>query len=142
MTNSNQIQDQDLSYNMCSRVVGAEFTAGPKAEIFTITFNNENVEGEDHVVIESELFRCEDGEFDGGDDTDILAFLKKAGLEDALPHNAIEYEDPNERRRWVYGDVICDAVQCVVGKYGVQDSYGVGLGMGCEEIYTWLGLEF
>ena len=142
MIDSNQSQDQDLRYNMNVRDVSATFTAGPKAAKFSISFRNENVEGDETIVVESELFHYEHGECDRVDDTEILAFLQKAGLEDALPECTDVYGDPNERRRWVYGDVVCDAVECVVGKYGRKDSCGVGLGMGCEDIYSWLGLDY
>ena len=144
MIDSNQSQDQDLGYNMCSRAVRATFTAGPKAAKFTISFSNENVEGDETIVIESDFFRYEGGECDGVADAVILFFLQKAGLEDALPERAgdIIDEDPDERRRWVYGDVIYDAVECVLDEYGHEDDCGVGLGMGCEDIYSWLGLDY
>ena len=141
MIDSNQSQDQDLRYNMNVRDVSATFTAGPKAAKFSISFRNENVEGDETIVVESELFHYEHGECDGVDDTEILAFLQKAGLEDALPECTDVYGDPNERRRWVYGDVVRDAVTFVIGKYGQQDSCSVGLGMSYGDIYSWLGLD-
>ena len=143
MIDSNQSQDQDLGYNMCSRDVSATFTAGPKAAKFSISFSNENVEGDETIVVESDLFRYEDNECDDIDDEEILAFLTKAGLQDAVPQRANgDYSDPAVRRRWVYGDVVYDAVGCVLEKYGYQDAYGVDLGMGQEDMYGWLGLEY
>ena len=61
MVDSNQTQDQDCSYNMCSRSVEASFTAGPKAMPFSISFENEDVEGDETIRIECELFIYEDG---------------------------------------------------------------------------------
>lgn len=42
---------------------------------------------------------------------------------------------PEERRRWVLGDVIYDAVGLVLEKYGHEDSCGVALGMGEDCAY-------
>ena len=50
--------------------------------------------------------------------------------------------EPTERRRWVLGDVIYDAVGLVLEKYGHEDSCGVALGMGEECAYGWLGLDY
>lgn len=143
MVDSNQSQDQDVGYNMCSRSVDSTFTVGPKAVKFSIRFSNENVEGDETILVESDLFRYEDDEFGEVTDADIGDFLLRAGLQDALPERASgECSDPAVRRRWVYGDVVCDAVECVVAKYGHEDGCGVGLGMNCESIYGWLGLEY
>ena len=88
MIDSNQSQDQDLRYNMNVRDVSATFTAGPKAAKFSISFSNENVEGDETILVRSELFRYEDGTCDKVTNAEILAFLQKAGLEDALPERA------------------------------------------------------
>ena len=73
--------------------------------------------------------------------------LIKAGLQNALPQRASpdvhdDSMEEDERLRWVYGDVIFDAVQEVAKKHGWQDSYGVGLGMSAHDIFGWLGLEY
>ena len=46
------------------------------------------------------------------------------------------------RRRWVYADIVYDAVELVTDKYGIEDSCGVNLGMHCENMYGWLGLDY
>lgn len=143
MVDSNQTQDQDLGYNMCSRSVEASFTAGPKSMPFSISFENEDVEGDQTIRIESELFIYEDGACGEVADDEIEKFLEKAGLQEAQPQRATgDFSDPAERRRWVYADVIYDAIELVIDKYGSEDSCGVDLGMGCEDIYDWLGLDY
>ena len=144
MVDSNQTQDQDLGYNMCSRSVEASFTAGPKAMPFSISFENEDVEGDQTIRIESELFIFEDGECGEVADDEIEKFLEKAGLQEAQPQRATDddFSDPAERRRWVYADVVYDAIELVIDKHGSEDSCGVGLGMCCEDIYGWLGLDY
>ena len=52
---------------------------------------------------------------------EIAGFVKKAGLRNGLPQRVTAEELAlQERRRWVYGDVIVDAVKLVVGKYGLS----------------------
>ena len=54
---------------------------------------------------------------------EIAEFLKMAGLRNGLSQRATTEElTREERRRWVYGDVIVDAVKLVVSKYGHEDS--------------------
>jgi hypothetical protein len=139
---SNQSQDQDVGCNMCSRSVDASFTAGPKAAAFTISFSCEDMEGDETIVVESELFHYEEGDCSDVSDDEIAEFLQKAGLFDARSKHAEDDESDAQRRRWVYGEVICDAVELVVDKHGHQDNCGVGLGMGSEDIYGWLGMEY
>ncbi len=81
----------------------------------------------------------------------MAAFLTAAGLQDAKPQRASSGVADSverrrwvlgdvERRRWVLGDVIYDAVGVVESKYGGDDNCGLGLGMGKECAYEWLGL--
>ena len=137
MTKSNQSQDQDLNYNMNSRSVDANFTVGK--EKFAIHFSNENVEGDETICIESELFRVEDGCMEEITDAEIVAFLKKAGIENAKSNN---WDGEASMQRWVYGDILCCAIEWVEEKYGRQCSLGVSLGIYPEEIYQFLELEY
>jgi len=152
LVDSNQSQDQDVRRNMCSRSVSAEFTAGPNRRPFSMSFENENVDGEETITIYGPCFFFDEVqpsqftfEFD---DDEIEEFLMAAGLHDSQPEaKPEEYELPNnmtpqERRRWVLGDVICDAVGLVHDKYGTEDSCGVGLGMGQYCAYGWLGFKY
>ena len=142
LIDSNQTQDQDVSYNMCSRCVTASFTAGPNAAEFEITFECEDIEGDQTIKVESDLFLFEDLKCGEVDDSEIAEFLRDAGLSNCVPDKCDEPADEDERRRWVYGDVVCEAVGLVLKKYGFQDSCGVELGMGAEDIYGWLSLDY
>lgn len=144
MTSSNQSQDQDVGYNMCSRDVDATFTAGPNAAEFSISFSNENVEGDETITVESDLFILEEGDFGEVTDVEITEFLKKAGLFEVKTRNSESEDDADDatRRRWAYADVISEAIELVVEKYGYEDNCGVFLGMGSEDIYGLLGLNY
>ena len=48
---------------------------------------------------------------------------------------------PEKRRRFVYAEVICDAVELVGCEHGYENELGVALGMTAEQIYGLLGLE-
>eukprot|EP01051_Picozoa_sp_SAG22_P015284 SAG22_NODE_1973_length_3224_cov_1.443840_2_plen_146_part_00 len=143
LTDSNESQDQDVSYNMCSRRVTAQFTARPDRKSFSMGFDNENVEGDETIdTVSGPCLFLEEGE---SRDASILKFLTAAGLADAQAERpGADTDDmaPEERRRWVLGGVIYDAVGLVLKKYRHQDSYGVALGMGQECAYGWLGLEY
>merc|ERR1712185_357021 len=127
---------------MCSRNVASTLTAGPKAAAFTISFSCENMEGDETIVVESELFRYEEGDVSDVSDDEIADFLRKAGLLDARSKHVEDDDSDAQRRRWVYGEVICDAVELVIDKHGHEDDCGVRLGMGSEDIYGWLGMEY
>mmetsp|Transcript_3741 Transcript_3741/g.3895 ORF Transcript_3741/g.3895 Transcript_3741/m.3895 type:complete len:202 (+) Transcript_3741:92-697(+) len=143
MTKSNENQDHDTGYNMCSRSVNASFTAGPNTAPFSINFENENVEGDDNIKVESELFTFEDGEFSDVADDKIDEFLESAGLIDATPkNNDSKTFTIEERRRWVFAEMIDEAIVLVLDEYGSTDSCGVGLGMNEEDIYGHLGLDY
>lgn len=143
LVDSNQSQDQDVRHNMCSRSVSADFTAGPNRHPFSMSFDNENEEGEETITIFGPCFEFDEGKRIGFDDKEVEAFLTAAGLEDAQPLRAsCGVTDPIERRRWVLGDVIYDAVGLVESKYGCEDNCGVGLGMGQDSAYEWLGLPY
>ena len=78
-------------------------------------------EEDSKIEISSELFKfsTEDG-CDEVTDAKIEDFLEKAGLSDRTPRlGADDYQSRNEeeRRRWVYGDVIAEAVVLVRDKY-------------------------
>mmetsp|Transcript_35582 Transcript_35582/g.40524 ORF Transcript_35582/g.40524 Transcript_35582/m.40524 type:complete len:208 (+) Transcript_35582:171-794(+) len=143
MTDSNESQDQDLSCNMCSREVDAYFTCGPNAAEFSIHFSNENIEGDETIVVESDLFRLEAGKVEEVGNEDITEFLKDAGLYGVQTRNSKgeDITDDAERRRWNYADIISEAVDLVLEKYGLEDSCGVALGMGSDCIYRHLGLN-
>lgn len=85
------------------------------------------------------------------DDNEIEAFLLAAGLQDAQPERA--YNDdipphersdmtPQERRRWLLGDVIYNAVDLVKEKCRDTNSNDLGLGMEQVDAYEWLGLKY
>ena len=106
-----------------------------------MSFDNENEEGEETITIFGPCFEFDEGKRIGFDDKEVEAFLTAAGLEDAQPLRAsCGVTDPIQRRRWVLGDVIYDAVGLVESKYGGDDNCGLGLGMGKECAYEWLGL--
>ena len=98
---------------MCSRSIRAHFTAGPKAATFSIDFSTESDEGAEEIVVESGLFSYDSPQ--GGrsvkvKDDEISEFLQEAGLYEAITEHVEEEDEPSERRRWVYGDVIHDAI--------------------------------
>lgn len=145
MTESNEHQDQELGYNMCSREVTSHFTAGPEKTKFSISFSNKNIEGDETIVVESELFILEEGSFGEVSDKEIGAFLTKAGLYGAHTQNNgkdCDAKNDTERRRWAYADVIREAIELVEAKYGQEDSCGVGLGMVSDDIFGHLGLNY
>jgi hypothetical protein len=147
LIDSNEYQDQDVSCNMCSRSVSAKFTVGPNRHPFDMSFDNENEDGEETIKIDGPCF-----EFRSGiknpvvfHDDKIEAFLIAAGLEAAQPARAPNYScsmTAQERWRWLLGDVIHDAVALVCGEHGYEDNCGVSLGMGQEDVYGWLGLQY
>ena len=145
MIDSNESQDGDVAYNTYERMIDAKFTAGPNAAKFSIWIRNVNREGTEELTVSSDLFYYESKQFSGDNDDDILNFLKKAGLEDAQADES-EYEyhtgekctDENERRRFVYAEVIADAIHCIIEKYGEEDNMGVSLGISSSDIYTWV----
>ena len=143
MTSSNQSQDQDVGRNMASREVDASFTAGPEAAEFTISFSNEDQEDFfSWIRVESELFLLEDSDFGEVSDEEIGKFLTKAGLYSARTRNGKDAKDDAERRRWAYAEVLNEAIELVREKYGHQCSLGVNLGIDCENIYGFLGLDY
>jgi hypothetical protein len=145
MTASNEHQDQDMGYNICSREVTAQFTAGPEGAKFSISFSNKNVEGDQTIVVESELFNLEEDSFSEVSDEEIGMFLTKAGLYGAHTcHNGkdCDAKDDAERRRWAYADVISEAIKLVEEKYGHEDSCGVELGMSSDDIFGHLDLQY
>ena len=148
LVDSNQRQDQDVRRNMCSRSVSAEFTAGPNRHPFSMSFENENVDGEETITIDGPCLLFDQVQPVRFEDDEIEQFLMAAGLHDAQPvARPEECELPNnmspqEWRRWVLGDVIYDAVGLVHDKYGTEDSCGVGLGMGQYCAYGWLGFNY
>ena len=71
------------------------------------------------AVIDSDLFMVEDDSCEEVDDEDIDEFLQRAGLLDARPQRPRNDDgdlSTARRRRWVYGDVIYDAVGLVEEK--------------------------
>ena len=142
---SNESQDGDVAYNTYERMIDAKFTAGPNAAKFSIWIRNVNREDTEELTVSSDLFYYESEKFRGDDDDDILKFLQKAGLEDARPEDYENYvadencDDENERRRFVYAEVIADAICCIYEKYGEEDNMGVSLGISPSNIYTWMG---
>jgi hypothetical protein len=141
LVDCSQSQDQDARRNTCFRCVSADFTAGRHRHSFSMSFRNQNEEGEETITIFGPCFEFKKGKVTGFDDQKVEAFLAAAGLADAQPQRArCGVADVTERRRWVLGDVIYDAVGLVESKYGGDDSCGLGLGMGRECAYEWLGL--
>ena len=49
-------------------------------------------------------------------DANILAFLKEAGLENVQSPKCIEGGSIHERREWVYGDIMSQAIQMLIDK--------------------------
>ena len=141
---SNQ-EPWDEEYERYNMHVSAEFTAGPQAATFSISFYFKDVEGKLIIEVESDLFTYNGYHYNGNgdhsipefDDDDIESFLRDAGLSEALPQRArrLRHEDDNmpdyTRRSWVFGDVIYDAVGLVKKKHGL-------LGMDKDTIYSWL----
>jgi hypothetical protein len=143
LVDSSHSQDQDVRRSMCFRSVSAHFTAGPCRHPFSMSFDNKNEEGEERITIVGPCFKFREGKLIGFDDKEVAAFLTAAGLQDAKPQRASSgVADSVERRRWVLGDVIYDAVGLVESKYGGDDNCGLGLGMGKECAYEWLGLLY
>jgi hypothetical protein len=166
MKNSTEEPEVNDRNNTRSRTVCASFTAGPNAASFSIIFTNvEDDESDETVVIESELFHIEDDNFFEVSNDRIEVFLNKAGLENVVSLNwddddededgddygygyltdnekeIIRKEKKLRRNRWVYGEVIEDAISLVINKYGHMDRYGLGLGMSEDDIYDHLGLR-
>jgi len=80
-------------------------------------------------------------------DGKIAAFLEKAGLSEKPPERGGDcmrhvYADlsAEERRRYVYAEVICNAIEEVESKH--ESALGVGLGMHAEAIYSHLGVDY
>jgi len=151
LVDSNQRQDQDLYQNMCTRQVEAKFTAGPKAAPFGILFNVTDYEGDEEVMIDSELFSIEMA----GDETmkdcfraptveDIDDFLTQAGLRAAQTRLTAGKKDLDDRLRmkFVYAEVIREALDLVGEKHGWQDDCGIGLGLGSDDIYELFNLDY
>ena len=163
-------QEQDEEYEGYDMRVSAEFTAGPQAARFSISFYCKDVgrvafrlQGHLTIAVESDLFTYKQDEhgdesISDFDDDAIESFLRDAGLSEALPQRCpgkwydVDNLSDEERRRWVYGDVIYDAVGLVQEKHGFRENYppchgfrGCGmslLGMDKQNIYWWLGLEY
>ena len=143
---SNEIQEQDEG---CERMITASFTAGPKAAAFEIKFHCQSFDPEEGVetaVIDSDLFMVEDDSCEEVDNEDIDEFLQRAGLLDARPQRPRNDDgdlSTARRRRWVYGDVIYDAVGLVEEKHPPpEDDCGLGIGMSEPDIYGYLGLPW
>lgn len=75
---------------------------------------------------------------------EIDEFLTKAGLIGAQTRITCERDNINEttRKRFVYAEVINEALELIGEKHGWEDSCGVELGMGNEEIYGLVGLDY
>ena len=110
---------------MCSRSVTAEFTAGPNRHPFYMSFDNEDIDGKETITVTGPCFaieaedECPPHDFTVEfEDNEIEQFLVAAGLEDAQPERAASgIMSPQQRRRWLLGDVIHDAVGLVEDKY-------------------------
>eukprot|EP00977_Amphora_coffeiformis_P003198 scaffold597_cov176-Amphora_coffeaeformis.AAC.4 len=149
---SNQSQRQNTRRNMCSRHVDAKFTAGPKAAPFSISFSVTDTEGEQEVMIDSELFTiemCSDDtmkeSFSAPSDEKINNFLTLAGLsavETRVTAGKRTSLDDMTRKKFVYSQVINEALELVGEKHGWDDDCGVGLGLGNEEIYELFELDY
>ena len=153
----------DAPYSMCSRHVSAKFTVGPKSHPFSMDCDATNDDGNITITISRPCFYFEDDEgtrpagweeadaWPEFDDNEIEAFSLAVGLQYAQPERA--YNDdipphersdmtPQERRRWLLGDVIYNAVDLVKEKCRDTNSNDLGLGMEQVDAYEWLGLKY
>ena len=151
LIDSNQSQDQDLGHNMCSRAISAKFTAGPNQTPFSIDISVVDYEGEDNITISSELFEAQkeesDHELDFGEisNEDVDAFLVNAGF-GLKPLTRITADgkdrDVTVLRRFAYAEIMNEAFGLIGEKHGWEDGCGLGLGIGNEEIYGLMGLDY
>lgn len=149
LVDSNQTQHQDVSCNLCVRHVKAVFSVGPKKYKFSISFRNENVEGDEKIVVDSELFLFEEGEVVFAPDVSIIkAFFTSCGLANVVPEGYDDDNDDNdddddsdekdERTKIAFCQMIREAIELVEKKYGVEDNCGVSLGMTSDQIFDWV----
>jgi len=130
--------------------VSAEFTAGPRGKAhFKLTFDVEDNDSDKRIAVDGIMQYSRDDTSSKKErhgkykDMEIREFLKKAELLDAVPdpeYAGTEYSE-TERLRWVYGDVVREAIELVEGKHGVVNGWDLGLGVGSETIYGHLGLK-
>ena len=153
LVDSNESQDQDLGWNTCSRSISAKFTAGPNRTPFSIDISVDDIEGQETIDIGSELFHVmkehEDTDKsleDAASPKDIDDFLVKSGLgltpRTRITANRTDEKDEAVLKRYAYAEVINEAIVLLGEKYGWEDSCGVALGMGNEEIYDLMGLGY
>jgi hypothetical protein len=145
LVDGNQTQGGDVGNNISSRCVTAHFTAGPRAAPFSISFENEDEEGDESVVVACELFTFEDDAFAAADGDTQRHFLTTAGLLDALPSTGEDETGPlgrADRQRAVVADVLHDAVALVVAKYGEEDTCGVSLMGAGNTVRGWFDADF
>ena len=141
MVDSNESLFDD-DWPMYIRNVYANFTAGPNETRFFISFGNRaNYDGDEEIVVGSNLFTYEKAtvsEYAGMTESptvgEIRSFLSDAGLENKIPERATAEYGEEERLKWVFCDVIYDAVEAVVAKYGQEVNGHIDLGMHCEDI--------
>lgn len=150
LVKANVSEDQDMDNNSCKRCVDAEFTAGPRGKAeFSLSFELNNIEGEEEIEVSGimEYYQSDSTKKETNgtyEDTDIREFLERAELLNAVPdpeYAGTGYRE-TERLRWVYGDVVREAIELVEEKKGAEDTWELGLGVGSDFIYGQLGLEY
>ena len=142
---SKQSQEHDQPYY--GRFVKATFTAGINAAPFSIDFSNKNYEGDEEIFIESKLFLLETDNHTGKTissevtDEEITEFLTEAGLTNQIPKDkSVDLENIQQRQRFLYAEIIEEAICLVIEKYGEEDDYGVNLGIkNPNDIYEHFG---
>lgn len=168
LVESNESQDQDLGFNMCARQVWAKFTAGPRKAPFHLNIEVKDWEGEEEINIDSNLFDLCKESSDDDDMKDcfgmptaeeITEFCLAAGMglcpitqsyQSSATRTTTTDDDDNEnkaqlllrRQTFAYAEIVNEAFELLGEKYGWEDSCGVGLGIGNEEIYELMGLDY
>ena len=94
----------------------------------------------DHDEVTDDEDDSEDGCSSDEDEEDKIT-RKKKYEERRKGRETYMKEKDNERRRWVYCDIIHDAIERITDKYGTEDNCNVSLGFGSECMYRHLGLE-
>ena len=77
-------------------------------------------------------------------DANILAFLKKAGLENVQSPKCIEGGSihVHERRKWVYGDIMSQAIQMLIdNETNGKPIQTQNQNFKPSDIYVWLGVQ-
>ena len=151
LVSSSEEHGQDVNYNQCERTMQGEWCVGPGKKKLTLDIHVENIECDEEVTVQSELFgRRRSGdtvptleqlrEFFAQAQLDPSTLLMRGEHDQTALSKAEDPDDVEEVLKWAFGSVIDECVCKMPFEY--QSPLGVSFGFSNEDIYPLLGLPW